>query len=175
MQQVQCFSFIDIDIEQEQQVVWIGFFYYDVVFVEVFCYDVCWNIEVIYGVVFFYFWSQQCDFDWVEVYVFIIDVFEIVLCVVGMQWLVFRIIDMFWLLDVEELVVRFVFQMFDFFMEFDGMFNRVVDQMFISVFFYYCCCGFGGGYDFVVWRGGGVYYVGFVEGFFVYVVFYMDY
>lgn len=175
MQQVQCFGFIDIDVEQEQQVIWIGFFNNDVMFVEVFCYDVGWNIKVVYGVVFFYFWSQQGDFDWVKIYVFVIDVFEVVSGVVRMQWLVFSCIDMIWLLYIKELVIRFCFQMFDFFMEFDCMFNRIVDQMFICIVFYYCCSGFSGCYDIVVWRSGGVYYVGFVKGFFVYVIFNVDY
>lgn len=82
VQQVQSFGFVDINVEQEQQVVWIGFFYDDVMFIEIFGDQICWNIEFIYCIVFFYFWCQDSDFDWVEVYVFVIDIFEVMLCVI---------------------------------------------------------------------------------------------
>ena len=173
-QQAQRFSLIDTDTEQEQQVVRTGFLNHDAVFVEVFRHDACRNTEVIHGAVFLHPRSQQRDFDRVEVHVFVIDVFETVPCAVGTQRPAFRTIDMLRLPDVEEPAVRLAFQTFDLFTELNGTFNRAVDQTLTSVPLHHRRRGFGGGHDPVVWRGGGVHHVGFVEGLFVYVAFHVD-
>ncbi|CNU65948.1 Uncharacterised protein [Salmonella enterica subsp. enterica serovar Bovismorbificans] len=81
---------------------------------------------------------------------------------------------MFRLPYVKEPAVRFAFQAFNFFTEFNRTFNRAVNQAFTRITFHHRRCGFSRRYDTVVRRSGGMHHVGFVKGFFVNVAFNMN-
>ncbi|CNU65903.1 Uncharacterised protein [Salmonella enterica subsp. enterica serovar Bovismorbificans] len=81
-QQAQSFGFVDTNAEQEQQVVWTGFFYDDAAFIEIFGDQTCRNTEFIHRTVFLHPRRQDSDFDRVEVHVFVIDIFEAMPCAI---------------------------------------------------------------------------------------------